>query len=254
MTDDPKPPPPDAGGLQFDRAETSHPAGPACAICKSPLTAEYYLTGAAKVCGDCRGGYQQAMGSGSKGGRLLKAGLLGLLAALVGGGLWAVVTYATGWMIGLIAVAMGYLVGIAVRRGSEGRGGRGYQVMALILAYFGVATGYMGLVVAEMSKGKSTPGVEKTVEKPGDPRPEKPAKSGTEVPRPDTAGCVGAFGMLALVYAGMPFLVGKEDPFTFLFLGIALWEAWKLNAGVVVKMTGPFRLGDSRAPEKPPNG
>jgi hypothetical protein len=39
-----------------------------------------------------------------------------------------------------------------------------------------------------------------------------------------------------------------------LFLAFALWEAWKLNAGVTLKVTGPFRLGTSPGPEKSTNG
>ncbi|HEV3028799.1 MAG TPA: hypothetical protein VG457_14565, partial [Planctomycetota bacterium] len=117
---------------------------------------------------------------------------------------------------------------------------------------------YMGLVLAEMGKSKVPAGVEKKAGKPPEPKPGE-AKEGAAAPaptpvKPGAAGCFGALGMLALLYAGMPLIVGKEDPFTLLFLAFALWEAWKLNAGVLLKLTGPFRLGVSSGPEKSTNG
>ncbi|HVR86073.1 MAG TPA: hypothetical protein VMU54_17255, partial [Planctomycetota bacterium] len=138
MTDEPAPPmppPPGPGGLQFDRAETSRPSAEAaaCAACKRPLGGEYYLAGSARICESCRIGLGKALAGGSGTGRILKAGMLGLLAALIGGGLWALFIYATTYMVGFIAVGLGYLVGIAVRKGSGGRGGRAYQVLALSL-------------------------------------------------------------------------------------------------------------------------
>jgi hypothetical protein len=255
MTSDPNPPPPGSGGLQFDRAESSRPKGEAaCAACKKALVDQFYVAGAAKICSVCREALQKVLTGGSASGRVLKAALLGLLAALVGGGLWALVIYATNYMIAFVAIGLGYLVGIAVRKGSGGRGGRGYQVLGLSLAYFGVATAYMGLVVADMGKSKSPRTVERTAEKPGSKAPEKlPEPKGSGEVKPAPGGCLGAFGMLALLYAGMPILVGKEDPFTFLFLGFAMWEAWKLNAGLKIRVTGPFRLDVGPAPGTTPD-
>jgi hypothetical protein len=186
---------------------------------------------------------------------VLKAALLGLLAALVGGGLWAVFISTTGWMMAFVAIGLGYLVGIAVRKGSGGRGGRGYQILGLSLAYFGVATAYMGLVVADMGKGKTSKAVVKTAEKPAAKPSESPSEPmSSEDAKPAAGGCFSAFGMLALLYAGMPILVGKEDPFTLLFLGFAMWEAWKLNAGLRFKLSGPFQRTAGPAPGNPPNG
>ena len=49
----------------------------------------------------------------------------------------------TGYEIGLIAIQVGFLVGGAVRAGSEGRGGRGYQVLAVLLIYISICANYM---------------------------------------------------------------------------------------------------------------
>jgi hypothetical protein len=257
MTEGPSRPAPDSGDLQFDRAETSRPpAGLAlCAACKRPLGNDYYLVRSARICAFCRESLNRELVGGSGAGRLLKAAFLGLLAALVGGGLWALFIYTTNIMIGFIAVGLGYLVGIAVRKGAGGRGGRRYQVLALSLVYFGVATAYMGLVIAELGKSKAPAGVVQTAGKPPDPKPGDAKESAAPASvHPGAAGCFGALGKFALLYAGMPVLVGKDDPFTFLFLAFALWEAWKLNAGVTVNVKGPFRLGARPGSENSTNG
>ena len=46
--------------------------------------------------------------------------LLGLVASVVGAAVWAVVTIATEYQIGFMAIGVGYLVGIAVRIGGKG--------------------------------------------------------------------------------------------------------------------------------------
>lgn len=248
----PPPPPPDPSGLQFDKAESAD-AVPriACGGCQAPLEDQYYTAGLAKFCPACRQAIVKHLDEGSKAGRVLKAALLGALAALIGGGLWALFIVTTNWMIGLVAIGLGYLVGIAVRKGSDGRGGRAYQVIALVLCYMAVATGYMGVVVAELVKKKGTPAaVTEPAAAPaaGDAAPEKAAP----VPvgeNPFDGGCVVAFIMLLVLYVRIPIDVGKGDPFTFLFLAIALWEAWRLNTGMSI--AGPFRLS---SPGKPAGG
>src|SRR5579862_2563956 len=241
MADDGTPPLPEPSGLQFDRAETraSQPGAPArCAGCKQPLVAQYYLAGPSKVCAACKSGWEQHLASGSKSARVLKATLLGLLAALVGGGLWAAIIIQTNYMLGIIAIGMGYLVGIAVRKGSEARGGRGYQFLGMGLVYVAVATGYMGVGIAKYMEDKTPASATVQPAKPGNPAPATPAGTSPSVgANPGPGGCVGAFLMLLLFYGGTPLLVGKEDPFTLVFLAIALYQAWKLNRGLAIRIS-----------------
>src|SRR5262249_40109060 len=97
MTDQPAsppPPPPEPQGMQFDRAEAPQPSAPAavCAACKNPVTDVYYLAGQHKVCPACREAQQQRDNK-ARAGRVVKGLLLGLLAAVVGGSIWAFITY-----------------------------------------------------------------------------------------------------------------------------------------------------------------
>jgi hypothetical protein len=69
----------------------------------------------------------------------VRAILFGVGAAVVGCALYAGIEIATGWTIGYVGIAVGYLVGKAMRAGSGGRGGRRYQIAAAILTYASIS-------------------------------------------------------------------------------------------------------------------
>ena len=64
---------------------------------------------------------------------------LGAGAAVVGSLLYAAFTIATHIEIGYVALGVGYLIGKAMMTGSGDRGGRNYQVVAVILTYLAVS-------------------------------------------------------------------------------------------------------------------
>ena len=129
----PTPPPP----LQFDTAEYSASQAPTatCAACKRPLTPSYYTANKTIICEPCHGQFQAYLSGGSRLKRVFAATALGLLASLAGGALWDAVVKITGYEIGLIAILVGLMVGVAVRKGSKGRGGWFYQTLAIVLTY-----------------------------------------------------------------------------------------------------------------------
>jgi hypothetical protein len=245
--------------MQFDRAESVQPSVPmsACAVCKKPVTDVYYLAGNRKVCPVCRDGHERQQGGGSKAGRVIKALALGFAASGVGGAIWAFITYKSeGTVYGIVAIGLGLLIGQAVKMGSEGRGGRGYQALAIALTYFGVAIGYSGAMIPMALNGK-TPTAETKGAKPSEAKPAESADSPDEkpldAPKPSAGGCLVALIALIGIFIGSPILVAIESPITLFFLAIALWEAWKLNRGVAVRLAGPFRLGGS-SPERGAGG
>jgi hypothetical protein len=241
MTDETPPKPPGAGGLQFDRVDPVPAVVAECRACRGPLGSSFYLTGVQKICTTCAGKVQSLLPQGNPTGRILKASLLGFLAALAGGLAWAFITYKSqGTIYGIVAIGLGYLVGIAVRKGA-GTGGRGYQALAIGLTYLAVGTGYVGAAIPEIGKSKPTAGAQEKAAKPGKSDPVKPATD--DEPKKIQAESVGCLAMVAVLgglLLGAPFMVGIESPFTFFFLAIALWEAWKLNKGVQIDLKGPF--------------
>ncbi len=66
--------------------------------------------------------------------------LAGLIAAAVGAGVWAAVTVATGYQIGWMAVGVGFLVGLAIRKVGKGLD-KSFGVMGAILALLGCGAG-----------------------------------------------------------------------------------------------------------------
>src|SRR5260370_38488718 len=59
--------------------------------------------------------------------------IFGIGAAILGLILYATVEIATGWIIGYVSLAVGYLIGKGIKRGSRGSGGRKNQITAVNL-------------------------------------------------------------------------------------------------------------------------
>jgi hypothetical protein len=254
MMDDPKPlPPSDPGGLQFDRAETPNAkAVDACAGCKAPLRESYYLAGVQRICSACSTAVQQSLAGGSKTGRFFKAFALGTLAALVSGAVWAFIIIQFDMIIGLLAIGVGLLVGMAVRKGSEGRGGRAYQVLAISLTYFGIAIGYSGAMIPAALKAQSAKASQKS---PAAATPSATPDASPDTPPPSAGGCLLGVMLLLGISMASPIFMAKESFISVLILGFALWEAWKFNRGISVDLKGPFRISPAPPPpEAAPGG
>jgi hypothetical protein len=73
------------------------------------------------------------------------AALAGIAAAIVGAALWALVTVAIEMKLGLIAVAVGYLVGQAIRFAGKGIDAK--------FGYLGAACGLVGCVLGNILSG-----------------------------------------------------------------------------------------------------
>jgi hypothetical protein len=252
--------------MQFERAESTQPGGVprACDVCKKPLVDFYFLAGRAKICAGCRTGYDAELAKGSKVGRFFRAAAFGLSAAIVG----AVIYYAwvklTNFHLSLIAIIIGVMVGVAVKKGSDGRGGWVYQGMAMFLTYLSI----VGMFVPEIVEGlrdlsKKSQAQAATAKEPGGdpaapsvPSNAEPAKDAKE----SKGGCV--MGMVALVVLtafvlffamAFPILSITESPIFLLIIGFAVYEAWKINKRVKIDFKGPFRLG-AATPETPAGG
>ena len=68
-----------------------------------------------------------------------RAILFGIGAAFVGMIAYALFEIVTGIIIGYVAISVGYLVAKAMKLGSNGRGGRRYQIAAVLLTYASVS-------------------------------------------------------------------------------------------------------------------
>lgn len=82
--------------------------------------------------------------------------IYGLIAAVVGAAVWAGVTIATEYQIGWMAVAIGFLVGIAVRAGGKGID-QVYGVVGAVLSLVGCALGNLFTVAWFVSQEYGVP-------------------------------------------------------------------------------------------------
>ena len=127
--------------LQFDQAELATPAaaGPSLAACKRPILDAYYEINGKIVCNACRQHIDAFAVAGARvWARLLKASLFGFVAALLGAALYFIIARVSGLEIGIVALLPGFMVGGAVRRGTNNRGGLLYQFLASLLTYFAI--------------------------------------------------------------------------------------------------------------------
>ena len=241
---------PGSGTLQFDHADRGPtPAELTCAACKQPIRAAYYDINGNLTCQRCRGQIVGAWNRGSPAARFAKALLLGGVAAALGAGL-------TGYEFGLVAVVVGFVVGAAVRKGSNGRGGWRYQALAMFLTYSAVVATDSSLIARELVKQlpartdsvgvvhdstrllASAAGVAVSADSAGAKRRERPGLG---------ALLLGLAVLLGLAYAA-PIAIGISSPIHLLIAGFAIYEAWKLNRGMALRVTGPYQVAPRAAP------
>lgn len=109
-----------------------------CAACRQPISGSYYKVRSAPVCEACTHELRGRMPKDTHA-AFLRAAAFGIAGALVGLVLYVAFALATGLIIGWVSLAVGWLVGKAMRLGSGGVGGRRYQVMAALLTYIAVS-------------------------------------------------------------------------------------------------------------------
>jgi hypothetical protein len=142
--------------------------------------------------------------------------LFGIGAAILGLIAFAVFAIATGIMIGYVSLAVGWMVGKAMLKGSGGITGRRYQAVAVLLTYLSVTLARIPIWIHY---------------------------------RPDLMSAIPRLIPHALIF---PFVRFADDPFggamgaIILFVGLSI--AFRLTAGRQVQVNGPF---ENKAPALP---
>ena len=194
----------------------SAPSGNTCAACATDLVGDYWTANGAMVCERCA---EQARLGPPKAGaflRVLKAGAYGTAFGLGGTIVYGAVLAITDVNIALLTILIGWLVGLGVRRGTEGRGGLGYQLFAAALTYVLCMEAWAPMIYQGMITG-------------AEPVP------------PIAAAILSPFLALALPFFGDMSFIG------FLILGFGMWRAFRALADVPVQVDGPFVLAPAPA-------
>jgi hypothetical protein len=241
--------------LQFDHVETSASgaaaqtaAGVRCAVCGKDVGDRYYTANGKPICESCRDVVLSATVTPRSPGLLAVATLFGLGAAIAGAAIYYAVIAIANLEIGIVAILIGYMVGWAVRRGAGGRGGRRFQIVAVVLTYWAVGLAYAPLAYKGM-KDDRRPSSSSTITA-DSARGESPAiadglnADGTTGSRRNAAVSFGA--LFALIFALPVISVFGSLPFgliSALIIFIGMRHAWVMTAAPKLDITGPYRVG-----------
>lgn len=146
-------------------------------------------------------------------GKMLKAFLWGGGATVLGSAVFAAVAF-MGFQLAILSIGVGWLVGTAIKKGTDGHTSRKYQVIAVLLTYLAIATSYIPVVIAQLGKG--------------------------------TSG-VTAIGLVLMagVVIGLPLLDAFTSMpgglLTLLIIFFGLQQAWKQTAPDVALVAGPYQ-------------
>lgn len=207
--------------IQFDRAEFSQVPERVCSSCKAQLEGEYFAINQQTYCRNCADQVRQMLaGQGSGIVRFLQAILLGTGAALLGTAVYAAIMIFADSEWALVSIAIGWFVGAAVRRGSKGRGGWRYQLLAAFLTYTAICAAY-GVAIWHQTEA-----VERSAQM--------------------------LIGIIITGYA-IPFLGGAENIIGILIVGFGVWQAWKMNSPIRLEITGPHAIAPVSTPASSAN-
>ncbi|HWC16277.1 MAG TPA: hypothetical protein VG498_04655 [Terriglobales bacterium] len=184
----------------------------------------------------------------------MRALAFGAAAAFAGLAVYAVVGIATGLEIGYVSLAVGWLVGKAMMKGSGGLGGRRYQISAVLFTYAAVSMAAIPIGISEYVKSKKTDSQNQSQQSTSPKTESQPSgnQADTET-RPlnqDQGSKPGksmasALGYLALLGLASPFLDFGSNPVSgvigLVILLVGIQIAWQITRGhPPLDIDGPF--------------
>jgi hypothetical protein len=230
---------------QFATAEYGHiPSSERCGICGNFISGEYYRVNNRMACSTCA--VQAKEGQPKDSHAAFARGLiLGIGAALVGLILYATFTIVTHFYFGYIALGVGWLVGKAIMKGSNGMGGLRYQIAAVVLTYAAISVAAVPIgisfAIKQKQEAKQHQAAQDQSANQDQPQP---------APRPRSALAsapnLGVF-LLRLLFLGLasPFLE-LRDPvhgaIGLLILFIGLRIAFQLTRAKPLEVDGPYSV------------
>src|SRR2546421_2218281 len=143
--------PPQFGTAEYKGAT----GGETCRACKQTITGEYYRVNGVQACAACVGKVKEQMPKDTHA-AFVRGMLFGVGGAIAGLIVYSVFGIVTGIVIGYVSLAVGWLVGKAIRAGSKGVGGRRYQIVAVAFTYAAVSMSAIPMGIAQYVKEKKS--------------------------------------------------------------------------------------------------
>jgi len=137
---------------QFHKAEYAGTGGDdRCNLCRRTLGAAYWRVGTNMACEACAEKAKSELPKDSHT-AFSRGVLFGIGGAILGLAVYATFTIVTGIIFGYVSLAVGYIVGKAIKMGSNGMTGRRYQIAAVILTYAAVSMAAIPIGVSQAVK------------------------------------------------------------------------------------------------------
>lgn len=246
---------------QFGTAEYKSASGPdRCKSCQQELTGAYFRINGLLACEKCTR-QLQAQTPKDTHAIYVRGILFGIGGAIAGLILYSAFGIITGIEIGYVALAVGWLVGTAIKKGSNGIGGRRYQIAAVALTYAAVSFSAVPIGISYLMKQKKSAAISaasasRSGTTAADPNESNPpsdsATSGQSSMQPKSLGAIVG----ALIFAGLasPFLElqgGFSGLIGLVIIFVGMRIAWKMTAGQRLEILGPFQ---TNAPPPPTFG
>jgi len=236
---------------QFGTAEYAGPAGnDHCQFCHQPSTGTYYRVNEALACPACADKARAELAKDTHT-AYTRALLYGIGAAIVGMILYATFAITTGLIIGYVSLAVGWMVGKAMMKGSGGVGGRRYQIAAALLTYAAVSMAAVPIGIQYAIQHRKEQKQVVTKQQSDDEFERQEQKVNPNYPVPPSSPVVppsraALLGKLALLGIASPLVelwdtgpsIGWVIGTVILVVGIRI--AWKLTAGRPLQIYGPF--------------
>jgi hypothetical protein len=242
---------------QFGKAEyVGDPGTDRCVACSQPVLGEYYRVNGAMVCPTCTSSAQTKLPNDTHT-AFVRAVLFGCGGALLGLILYSAFGIITGFVIGYISLAVGYIVGKSMMMGSKGIGGRRYQVVAMLLTYAAVSMSAIPIAISMQSKVRDVQKQQLADEQQqfekefgqrpsnASPTPSYPPVEAAPVQQKSLAAILGSLALLGLA---SPFLELQESfqgiiGLVILLVGIRI--AWRMTAAKLPEISGPFQTSST---------
>lgn len=228
---------------QFGTAEyVGSPGTDHCQFCHQPITGDYYRANNAMACPGCAEKMRGELAKDTHA-AYVRAILFGVGAAILGMILYATFAIVTGIVIGYAALAVGWLVGKAMITGSNGVGGRRYQIAAVLLTYAAVSTAAIPVWIHYAGEHKQSQRQQAApTATPNEDGSESDSQGQPTARR--RPNFVSAVGTLLLLGLASPFLEFTSNAFgaliglVILFVGMQF--AWKMTGAKPLEVLGPF--------------
>lgn len=191
--------------IDFDTAQFDEQAAAPCVVCKNELSGAYWEVNGQLVCERCYRANEAEFQGGADATLYARGFALGLGAAFLGAVGWLLILVFSGYQLGIVAIAVGWLVGKAVSVGTKRKGGIAGQVMAVGLTYLAIVSQYIWIQMLQSEQGLHV---------------------------------VAAIGHALIA----PFAEGFGNILGIVILGFGLYQAWQNSASMSFSVRGPFRI------------